>query len=297
MKMKNIIIAIVVFITASVSAQEFDYLPTSTTDQIINHSYYSLSYSEKYKSAEWVAYKLTPEMINGQQKPTNNYSADPKVASMMADLTDYNNSGYVKAHLAPIADMKINEPAMSECFYMSNISPQSSAFNSGIWKDLEEKVRSWVLSNGDIYVVAGGILKNSKGHIGVNRVSIPGEYYKIVLVTEPEFKIIGFVMANEKGYGKLKTYAVTVDFIETRTGIDFFPSLPDGVEYDIESEIDLDYWTLNSSSAASKNSAAVQCNGIGRTSEARCKNKTTNPNGYCKLHQNQVSDTLNQGPK
>lgn len=290
--MKNLIIAIVVFITSSLTAQEFDYLPTSTTDHIIKHSYYSLSYSEKHKLAEWVAYKLTPEMINGSQEPTKDYRVDPFVSSGTAELSDYNYSGYVKGHLTPAADMKINQTAMSESFYMSNISPQSASFNSGIWKKLEDIVRSWALSKGEIYVVTGGILNNSKGHIGINKVSIPSEYYKIVLNTDPEYKVIGFVIRNEKGYNKLKTYAVTIDYIETRTGIDFFPSLPDGVEDDIESKIDKDYWTLSSNSSASNTSTAVQCKGIGRTSGVRCKNKTTNPNGYCKLHQNQASDTL-----
>lgn len=290
--MKNLIIVIVVIITSSLTAQEFDYLPTSTTDHIIKHSYYSLSYSEKHKLAEWTAYKLTPEMINGSQEPTKDYRVDHFVSSGTAELSDYTYSGYVKGHLVPVADMKINQTAMSESFYLSNISPQSASFNSGIWKNLEEKVRTWVQTNGEVYVVTGGILKNNKGHFGVNKVSIPGEYYKVVLDTDPEYKVIGFVMTNAKGYGKLKSYAVSVDDIETITGIDFFPSLPDGIEEEIEAEIDLDYWTLNVNNSASKNSAAVQCKGIGRTSGVRCKNKTTNPNGYCKLHQNQVSDTL-----
>lgn len=290
--MKNSMIAFVVLITTGLCAQEFDYLPTSTTNQIINHTYYSLSYSAKHKSAEWVAYKLTPEMINGTEQLVKNYMADPMITSGTAELSDYKNSAYIKGQLAPAADMKIDQKAMSESFYMSNISPQSSAFNKGIWKELEEKVRSWVLENGEVYVVAGGMLKNNKGHFGVNKVSIPGEYYKVVLDTDPEYKVIGFVMTNAKGYGKLKSFAVSVDDIETRTGIDFFPSLPDGIEEEIESEIDLDYWTLNVNTSASKNSNAVQCKGIGRTSEARCKNKTTDPYGYCKLHQNQIPDSL-----
>ena len=66
--------------------------------------------------------------------------------------------------------------------------------------------------------------------------SIPGEYYKVVLDTDPEYKAIGFIMNNAKGYGKLKSYAVSVDDIETITGIDFFPSLPDGIEEEIEND-------------------------------------------------------------
>lgn len=39
-------------------SQPFDFLPSSTTNQIIQHDYYTLSYSEKHEQAEWVAYEL-----------------------------------------------------------------------------------------------------------------------------------------------------------------------------------------------------------------------------------------------
>ena len=41
------------------------FLPISTTNQIINHKYFTVSYSEKDEQAEWVAYKLTPNNFNG----------------------------------------------------------------------------------------------------------------------------------------------------------------------------------------------------------------------------------------
>lgn len=288
--MKNLIIAFAVMIISCANAQNFDYLPTSTTDQIIKHSYYTLSYSENDKLAEWVAYKLTPEMINSSQKPANNYKPDPSIAAATAVLSDYNYSGYVKAHLVPVADMKINEKAMSECFYMSNISPQVASFNKNQWKKLEDQVRSWVTEKGEVYVVTGGVLNNCKGSFGADKISIPGEYYKVVLTTEPEYHVIGFIMRNEKSYNKMESFVVNIDEIEIRTGIDFFPALPDGVEDDIESRIDKDFWFADNKSTATSN--AVQCKGIGTTSLVRCKNKTTNPNGYCKLHQNQASDTV-----
>jgi endonuclease G len=34
------------------------FLPTSTTNQIVHHEGYSLSYSESHEQAEWVAYEL-----------------------------------------------------------------------------------------------------------------------------------------------------------------------------------------------------------------------------------------------
>src|SRR6188508_3324413 len=43
--------------------QSFNFLPTSTTNQIIQHDYYTLSYSEKHEQAEWVAYELKKSYV------------------------------------------------------------------------------------------------------------------------------------------------------------------------------------------------------------------------------------------
>lgn len=47
-----------------VSIEGFNYLPTSTTGQIIQHKNYSLSYNELYEQAEWVAYELNNYSLN-----------------------------------------------------------------------------------------------------------------------------------------------------------------------------------------------------------------------------------------
>ncbi len=39
------------------------YLPTSTTNQIVKHDYYTLSYNEKFEQAEWVAYELKADYL------------------------------------------------------------------------------------------------------------------------------------------------------------------------------------------------------------------------------------------
>jgi endonuclease G len=47
-----LILSILLCITIASSAQEL--LPTSTTGQIVKHTYFTLSYSEKDEQAEWV---------------------------------------------------------------------------------------------------------------------------------------------------------------------------------------------------------------------------------------------------
>ena len=75
--------------------------------------------------------------------------------------------------------MKWSKVAMSESFFMSNMSPQKPGFNRGIWKKLEEVVRSWAMKEGAIYVATGPILEDDLSFIG-NNVSVPNYYYKVI---------------------------------------------------------------------------------------------------------------------
>ena len=46
----------------------YSLLPAKNSNQVIEHKYYTLSYSEKDEQAEWVAYKLTNDNSNKKIK-------------------------------------------------------------------------------------------------------------------------------------------------------------------------------------------------------------------------------------
>ena len=86
---------------------------------------------------------------------TNDFREDQiNVSTGTAYLEDYRGSGYDRGHLAPAEDFEWSAEAMSDSFFMSNMSPQDPSFNRGIWKRLENRVRTWALENDGIYVVA-----------------------------------------------------------------------------------------------------------------------------------------------
>jgi endonuclease G, mitochondrial len=287
-----VLIGLFLFVIQGVSAQEFNYLPTSTTSQIIEHSHYTLSYSEVDEQAEWVAYKLTPEMINGSIHRTDNFRADPDVKTKSAVLSDYRGSGYDRGHLAPAADFKFNQEAMSESFYLSNMSPQNPSFNRGIWKKLEERCRRWAVTEGEVYVVTGGILSYAIDTIGQNKVTVPDSYYKIILDIEPEYRVVGFVLPNEKGTKSLSEYVISIDSIEVLTGIDFFPAIPDSIENRLESVIDIDGWSFGDSNIKQEPKTQKQqtqvkhdkCQGTTKSGK-ECKRKATSGSKFCWQHQ------------
>ena len=172
MKIKSIII-LTILLCISIASSAQDLTPYSTTGQIIQHTYYTLSYSEDHEQAEWVFYQLTPALVNGTTPRIDDFRPDPLVSTGSAQLSDYRGSGFDRGHLCPAGDMKLNQTSMSESFYMSNMSPQVAGFNRGVWKKLEGLVRNWAITESRIYVVTGGILTSSDNSIGAKKSQCP----------------------------------------------------------------------------------------------------------------------------
>jgi endonuclease G len=243
-----LLISFLSFTSKSVTFQEndpFAYLPTSSTKQVIKHSYFALSYNEKYEQAEWVSY-----FLRGQNEGIGHYKRprfinDPKVTTESADTDNYKKSGYDRGHLCAAADMRFSKTAYDETFYTSNISPQKHNFNGGIWKLLEEKSRYWATKYNGIYVVTGGILQKGLPTIGSEKVAIPNYFYKILYCNfKGKNKMVAFLMPSVKSKDPLYKFVVSVDSVEKMTGIDFFPQLNDAIEKELESKSDYKAWAF-----------------------------------------------------
>lgn len=57
--------------------------------------------------------------------------------------------------------------------------------------------------------------------------------------------MIPFLIPNEKSTKPLQTYLVSVDSVESLTGIDFFPELKDSIENRLERSADTYAWSFN----------------------------------------------------
>jgi len=230
--------------TVKVDTNQF-FLPTSTTGQVIHHDGYSLSYHETYEQAEWVAYELKASHITSTNFKRPFFDIDDAVKTKAAHWKNYKKSGYTRGHLCPAADRKYSKEAHDETFLTSNISPQTSEFNGGVWNRLEQKVRYWAEKNDGIFVVTGGILRRNLNTIGDEEVAIPKHFYKIILdYNNGDPKMLAFLMAHEDSKKPLYQFVVTTDKIEQLTNIDFFPQLDDNVENKLEGSANYKNWSF-----------------------------------------------------
>ncbi|ANQ48195.1 DNA/RNA non-specific endonuclease [Flammeovirga sp. MY04] len=304
---------LLIFLQFPLLAQNLDnfpveWLPTSTGQakgvQIIEHNYYTIGYNEQHEQAAWVAYELTKQELFKAANRSNDFRSDHKVDTYSADLSDYKGSGYDRGHLAPAADMSFNSDAMSESFYLSNMSPQIAEFNRGIWKNLEEQFRVWAYDLKNMYIITGPILEDGLPTIGSNQVSVPKYYYKLALHVDEKnntYEGICFIIPNKGSSTPLKEYIVTIDALEEMTGMNFFSAVADSIEDKFEGNVNYSYWPFYSERKknystkkaskdhSTKNNIVLDGRCHGKTkSGSRCKRKTNDSSGYCWQHQDQA---------
>jgi endonuclease G, mitochondrial len=212
-------------------------LPGSSGD-ILCRKGFLLAHDPVKKAPIWVIEHLTKEKATAVMDRPDAFKADPDLSvGNRAELSDYKKSGYDRGHMAPAADMRWDIQAMKECFYLSNMIPQvGKGMNQGIWKDLEENVRSWAVSRDGLYVFTGPIYEKTSKDIGNNQVAVPTHLYKIVYDLH-KAKAIAFIMPNKP----LKTadipkYIVTIRDIENKTGLNFLSELDLQVQDVIENK-------------------------------------------------------------
>ena len=228
------------------ATNSFDFLPSSTTNSIVKHENYSLSYVEKYEQAEWVAYEFKKSNLENHHYKRPFFIEDDLIESKSADWRNYKKSGYDKGHLCPAADMQFSESAFNATFLTSNISPQKHDFNAGIWNLLEQKVRYWAEKYNGIFVVTGPVLTGNLKTIGAEKVSIPDYFYKILLKKNGnDFEMIAFLVPAENSDKPIYNFVVSVDKIELLTGIDFFPKMEDKLEFELEKNSDYKSWSFD----------------------------------------------------
>lgn len=242
-------------------------------EQVAKHSAFTTSYNTTHRIPNYVVHVIPKDILYGNQTRTNDFRPDPKIKLNMSDSADYWKSGYDRGHMAASADFKWSKKALSESYYYSNIVPQNKELNQGTWNKLEMLIREWAIENEEVLVVTGPVLNSGlrKLQQGSFQVSIPEYLFKIVLdYYPPQYKAIAFIYPNQNVPLELDKHIVSIDSLESITGIDFFPKLNDSLENILEAMNDILAW--DSTYFKKKNTPPTIVNyGKGKISAAEAK--------------------------
>ena len=240
---------------------------------------YCVGYNTRLKANCWTAFKWYSglsttkndtnwnrnrwkqgETFNGYGGNGDPFQPDPVLPeSVRITSSDYNSSGYQRGHLLGSADRLNSKEANGQTFYMSNVFPQLAGFNEqGIWYNLENFIRNNYDTStfrDTLYVVKGGTISSGNYKmVGSKRNLVCPDYYFMAILaytkrfpkTSNGYFAIAYWMEHKSNYDAVSSkYAITIDELEKRTGIDFFCNLPDEIENAVEAHYYLSDWKLN----------------------------------------------------
>ena len=215
-------------------------------ERLLPQTDYLIWYDDDLRDPLWVSYRLTKTDLLAKLTRTNCFRADPRLpAAAASTCDDYDEHTFDRGHLCPNADMERSIEAMINTYLFSNMTPQFSNFNRGIWETLESHTRVWAKTKGELFVISGAIFdKNGDGQRDADtlpdrvkplrRVAIPTHFYKI-LIHKRTFggdEVLAFLLPHNDvdqpggaaGDAYLAQHLVRIKDIAARAGgVNFFP--------------------------------------------------------------------------
>ena len=206
--------------------------------EFADREFFALCHSSSHKAALWVAYELKPEHLERIAARPTRFRADRELSGPVAADADYKGSGYTRGHLAPAADFAWSQAALRTTFLLSNAVPQHASVNSGRWAQLEAAVRRLAARCDVLHVFTGPLFSREPERIGSGGVAVPTHTFKVVLAVRGSRRAMhAAIVPNRIVNEPLDSFATTVDEVERRTGLDFFSSLDDREESELEATV------------------------------------------------------------
>ncbi|MDF5718560.1 MAG: DNA/RNA non-specific endonuclease [Rhizonema sp. NSF051] len=230
---------------------------SSLSNYLLVKSQYATSHHCSRGIPNWVSWQLNSSWL-GSAPRQDNFRADTTspVGCYQVSSSDYTGSGFDRGHMTPSADRTDTIENNSATFLMTNILPQAPDNNQGPWADLEDYARELVGQGRELYIISGNYGSGGTGSnggattISSGRVTVPDRVWKSIIVLDrpglgvsgvtTSTRVITVDLPNDQGIrnNAWRSYRVSVDTIEARTGYDLFSNVPDSIENTIEARVD-----------------------------------------------------------
>lgn len=163
-------------------------LPMHDSFRLLNNKYYDIIYSDCLRIPSCCKYYFIGQAQKKKLKrQAFSFVQDKRVPKPRPCTTDYTNSGYVRGHMVPSADMAFDKGAMKATFLMSNVAPMRQEFNNGVWKQIENQVRLAAANYSGIVILAGVAFSKSDSITRISgEIAVPDGFWKVIF--QPELK-------------------------------------------------------------------------------------------------------------
>lgn len=204
---------------------------------------YALSHNCKKGIANWASWQLNRRWL-GRTERSDNFAPNTELPADCYSVrpSDYRRSGYDRGHLVPSGDRTHSRVENMSTFVMTNIIPQSPSNNREVWRELEEYSRKLAYQGKELYILAG--THGTAKKIAASKVVVPKFTWKVILVLDnPDGEItaqnaqaIAVWIPNSEDVRNTdwQEYLTSVDWVEKKTGYNFFADLPKEVQKKLE---------------------------------------------------------------
>jgi endonuclease G len=237
LKMKNLVLAFLFFVSLGAFAEQAKPLPIDScigtrapyglilskksNTTVVCRAGYVLEHDNTAHIPIWVSYDLEPINAIGCLPRSDAFATDESLAPGAAStMKDYSKSGYDTGHMANDGDFRWNAQRSKESFILSNMAPQLPAFNRGIWKRLEGATRGWAISRGHTLVIYVGPIYSRDQDLRLKNsdVTIPHSFFKII-IDQNSGETLAFIFNHEGSSSNLQTFMTSVPEIQRQTGL------------------------------------------------------------------------------
>ncbi len=217
----------------------------AVTDPAVKNNYlllrdqHAISYNDSLGVPNWVSWNLTQE-DRGTSGRSSVFFEDPDLPAGFYRVQpwDYNDSGYSRGHMCPSGDRTVTRADNDVTFYMTNMIPQTSHNNAGVWEKFESECRALAAAGNEVLVITGPS-HFTGARIVSNVAAIPAYIWKIAVVvpvgTAPiterittNTRVIAIKTPNVVSglSDNWRDYLTSVNQIQQDTGFTFFTALP-----------------------------------------------------------------------
>ena len=197
------------------------------TNQLsLDYGGFKLLYDCDLKSAIRFEYKLDQDTGNFSRPTTFNF--DPNLSKNCGQQLTTNSyasvvSGWDRGHLVASNHMDYDAAYLLSANYMTNIVPQLSSFNQGLWKETEN-ITECYRDIAPIQVIGGVIYSDSSNDFFVSSHGIksPDFFWKTLISTDSNNQIetISWLFPNQSAIANLNSDIVSIEELERRVGSD-----------------------------------------------------------------------------
>ena len=220
--------------------------PAPSDVRIVERGDFIIGWSSSLKHPLWVAYHVPAEKAYEVGKRPG-FRADPAVPDT-PPATAYKGSGYDRGHMAPnhaIAS-RFGVEAQKKTFYTSNVAPQKPGLNRGPWREVEHRIADlWTAKYGEIWVVVGCVPGDEEDRLP-SGVDVPKAFWQVIAAQDADgVRALAVYMPRNIPYSAFPVHnIVTIDELEERTGLDFFPDMPDFLQKPLEADRPTRLWPV-----------------------------------------------------